>query len=323
MRSQLSQPTPHPGTPGYMSPEQERTGHYLRPSSDVYALGLVLFEMLTGRNYYHVEPGTVVSELHDGVPTLLDELVASMLAQLPEKRPWDGKKVAKLLNDDMKKFTDEGVELVEEVIPESKRHLGNVGWRQLRIRLSSFRKIIWIIFGMVVLGAMIIILSSQGIIGIHKSTNTHTLTPIIVTDTPKPTKSPLPSNTPTLEPSINPTATLTPSPIGISTTVPTSTLTSTLPPTLTPTYGKYNLTVENFGKLAMIVNIDHQTGYDVHMQFELCSNCQKTVNIFGGPYTISAHEINQDDHQLLSIFLSSDSYCWFLGSPYPVHIQCE
>jgi serine/threonine protein kinase len=43
MRSQLSQPLPHPGTPAYKSPEQENSGNYLTAASDVYALGAVLF----------------------------------------------------------------------------------------------------------------------------------------------------------------------------------------------------------------------------------------------------------------------------------------
>lgn len=98
MLSQVNQGgRPHPGTPAYMSPEQRRTTDYLSPSSDVFALGLLLFEMLTGRVYRNVRPGTRPQLLRSNVPTWLDDLIVRMLANQPDERPWDGADTANLL----------------------------------------------------------------------------------------------------------------------------------------------------------------------------------------------------------------------------------
>ena len=85
----------HPGTPTYMSPEHGDPLRYphLPPASDVYSLGLILFEMLTGRNFKNQPPGTRVAELHPDVPAWLDTLVELMLDENPKKRPWNGEKV--------------------------------------------------------------------------------------------------------------------------------------------------------------------------------------------------------------------------------------
>ena len=97
MRSKLSVPQSHPGTPGYMSPEQENSLGVLRPPSDIYSLGLVIFEMLTGRNYTFTKPGTRASVLRLEVPQWLVDFLLSMLVEEPKKRSWDGNKTAELL----------------------------------------------------------------------------------------------------------------------------------------------------------------------------------------------------------------------------------
>ncbi len=75
----------HPGTPLYVSPEQETTSTPLTPASDQYALGLVLFEMLTGAKYRRLDAGRAA----DMLAALADDLrglVARMLAAEPAGR---------------------------------------------------------------------------------------------------------------------------------------------------------------------------------------------------------------------------------------------
>ena len=75
----------HPGTPLYMAPEQATSPDYLMPAADLYALGGVLFEMLTGKRYKRVRPGTPASSLRGEVPSWLDEVLVRSLAE----DPWD------------------------------------------------------------------------------------------------------------------------------------------------------------------------------------------------------------------------------------------
>jgi tetratricopeptide (TPR) repeat protein len=97
------------GTPMYMAPEQARGDERLDARADVFALGAVLFECLTGRAAFaaeHVmavlarillEEAPRVRELRADVPAALDDLVARMLSKEPEDRPRDGAAVADAL----------------------------------------------------------------------------------------------------------------------------------------------------------------------------------------------------------------------------------
>jgi|GEM_PF-2435226 len=87
--------TEHPGTPQYMPPEQ-RPPHKeaLKPPADIYALGCMLFELLTLKTYYYLEPGVRLRDLRPDVPVWLERLVMQMLAEDPAQRPWNGKKAA-------------------------------------------------------------------------------------------------------------------------------------------------------------------------------------------------------------------------------------
>ena len=124
LRSQLSTPRPHPGTPGYMSPEQMNSGNYLASASDTYSLGATLFEALTGRVYSGKRPGTRASSLRADLPAQVDELLARLLAENYRERPWDGAEAAGLLRDVLQTFTGEHQE--KEVEAEQQHQAGEL-----------------------------------------------------------------------------------------------------------------------------------------------------------------------------------------------------
>jgi formylglycine-generating enzyme required for sulfatase activity/tRNA A-37 threonylcarbamoyl transferase component Bud32 len=84
----------HPGTPGYSSPEHANGAAYLTPAADVYALGVMSFEMLTGRLPQPAAAGQVAPTITGDVADWLKALVQRMLAWDYRERPQNGAAVA-------------------------------------------------------------------------------------------------------------------------------------------------------------------------------------------------------------------------------------
>lgn len=95
------------GTPEYISPEQAR-GHDVDRKSDIYTLGVMLYEMLTGRRPFiqtdvegllsahlsETPPDFGSLGLESEIPFEIEKLVFQCLAKYPEERPPTAEEVA-------------------------------------------------------------------------------------------------------------------------------------------------------------------------------------------------------------------------------------
>jgi len=95
----LTRPGEQPGTPAYMAPEQAQ-GAEVSPQTDIYALGIVLYEMLAGRPPFQGDTSQVLAvlyqQVHEAPPALkqfnpqisplLEAVVKKVLAKKPDER---------------------------------------------------------------------------------------------------------------------------------------------------------------------------------------------------------------------------------------------
>jgi serine/threonine protein kinase len=99
------------GTAAYMAPEQIRGTPEVSHKTDLYSLGCMLYQTLTGQppfrgsnpavlmNAHLNEPPARVSEKSPQVPRALDDLVLKMMQKSPADRPWDAQVVASTLGE--------------------------------------------------------------------------------------------------------------------------------------------------------------------------------------------------------------------------------
>lgn len=125
------------GTPRYCAPEQLQAGPSIGPKADLYSVGVVLFQMLTGHVPFEGYGGSLEEMVHTLIvdapaltkhgtfPPALVAVVASALAKDPEQRPVDAFTFASELRKIRRDFApdreDPHTHVTAEVIAEAGR----------------------------------------------------------------------------------------------------------------------------------------------------------------------------------------------------------
>lgn len=118
------------GTYAYMSPEQICADKSITGKADLYSLGCVIYEMLTGKppfqganfaqiwdQHLHAEPKSL-REAGIDCPEWLEELVMKLLEKKPEKRPFNARAVQGLIKERLyDEFGSELSQLTQDLPP--------------------------------------------------------------------------------------------------------------------------------------------------------------------------------------------------------------
>jgi serine/threonine-protein kinase len=157
------------GTPEYMSPEQAQ-GKKVDFRSDVYALGVVLFEIFTGRVPFHGETpiSTILKHINEppplqgseaaGIPERVKPILRRMLAKDPALRYQSAREVAEALRKVAERGADDRLPVTQVVAIPRSAPVGHGEERKTRALP------LWILGGLLVAvaGVGIVVLKEHG-----------------------------------------------------------------------------------------------------------------------------------------------------------------
>ena len=118
------------GSPQYFSPEQA-AGYSPTMASDVYALGVILFELLTGKLPFNSSDSSELARMHredipphpksynSAIPIELDQIVLKVLAKEPSARYRTADQLARILSALLEKETAAGSQSVSLPAPSN------------------------------------------------------------------------------------------------------------------------------------------------------------------------------------------------------------
>jgi serine/threonine protein kinase len=156
------------GTHAYMSPEQITGDRTISGKTDLYALGCLLFEMLTARPPFEGEnfaqlfdqhlrrPPPRVRDIEPGCPIELDEVICQLLEKSPEDRPFNARTVQARLMRLVDRSID-GEDAPDDVSADNALDHGRrvLSWRLSQVRdLRESRDVSWLSLACVLLAVV-------------------------------------------------------------------------------------------------------------------------------------------------------------------------
>jgi len=248
------------GTAAYMAPEQA-TGAPLTPAADIYAAGVILFEMLTGRlpfpgdnpvqvMYQHVnDPPVLPRSINPAIPAALELVIMQALAKDPAARFPTADAMAQALVDspDPAQATRIMAAASTPTLATPRIRPGGGGPPPPRPPAAAAGGRSGPSWPLVLGVALVILLGLGGLAVLAKwgggaPPPTPTLAAVVEqpatprpTATATPTPTPTPTPVPTATPTPAPTATPTPAPTATPTPTPVPATPTPIPPTPTPT----------------------------------------------------------------------------------------
>jgi formylglycine-generating enzyme required for sulfatase activity/tRNA A-37 threonylcarbamoyl transferase component Bud32 len=202
------------GTPAYMSPEQAR-GENPTPHSDIYALGVILFEMLTGERPFTGEnaktgstsekvrweqmklPAPSPRKFNPALSRELESMVLKCLEKDPARRYVSALELLNALEKAMPATAGERQPRVEP-IPAAPPVIQEAAVVQKKktVKTNQAPQLVWLVSGMVVFVGVILLgifLLAEGVIKFALPAPTSTSVP--PTNTPAPTSTSRPTST--------------------------------------------------------------------------------------------------------------------------------